>query len=290
MIDEKFHVSRFAIHAGPATERFSTIKSTSDGLLVSGMSRSFHPWPNGASSEGESTPPSLLTAMLPWEGRTRFHLASSGAKVEQSDEPDRGSFFVTPRSRAASQYTINTNQGIFDGLGQIDITNDIEARLTITPSDIAMTQGDFLLQPVLVDPGEYKALEFMPRSSITDEQTFMDWYQIDPEANNDGDPYPAAIEFFLGGDPLRSEFGLINFEYLPAEEEGEVDQVRYSFPRSKLAGNSLPGVFSSLDLNGFLPRTDYTIGSDPLDSTRDLIQLTLPAPEDRIFYRLGFGN
>jgi len=288
MVDDKLGVSRFVIHAGPASDFFNSIVATEDGLLVSGLSDSFHPWPNGASGEGQATPGSLITTMLPWEGRTRFHLASAGNPEGNvvGAEADRGSFFVTPRIRAVSQYSFNTLQ-LVSGGGN-NLTSDFSGSVIINVTDVPMTRGDFAFAPAFIDPEEYKAIEFMPRSLITDESTYLDWYQVGQAEDDDGDGLTSAMEFFLGTEPGVADFDVIGFEYLPADNEGGNAMVRYTMPRSLLASGILPTVLSSPDLEAFAPHTDFSAGTAPRDAKRETLTLDIPAPDASRFYRLKF--
>ncbi|MBB5352814.1 hypothetical protein HNR46_003062 [Haloferula luteola] len=281
MVSENLDVSRFVIHAGPSTDRFHEIEVTTDGLLVVGSSRSFHPWPSGAGGEDSVTPTALMVAMLPWEGRTRFHLASAGSSGD-----DAGTVFVFPRIRAVSQYTMATNQGHFAGLGLLNITESTSSRPVITPGAYAATHQDFSMWPNAIEPFEFKSLEFLPRSLITDRASFMEWYQMDGSFNGDGDAFPAGTEFFLGTDPGKPDFEVIGFERFLDDITGD-PWVRYRLPRSLMSGDEVPGVGSSHLLEAWEDRDDVSVFTEPRDSKTETLRLELPAPEPKAFYRLS---
>jgi hypothetical protein len=167
MISEKLDVSRFVIHAGPATDSFHDLTATPDGVFVAGVSQSFHRWPLGASDEGQGNPMSLIAMMLPWEGKSRFHPISAGAPRENTAglEPDRGSYFILPRVRAITQHTINTNQSLFAGLGQINLTDAATTSRPIVTEPFTTTSSDFLLTPVLYTPRNTKPSSSCPSPS-----------------------------------------------------------------------------------------------------------------------------
>ncbi|MCP5528588.1 MAG: PQQ-binding-like beta-propeller repeat protein [Verrucomicrobiales bacterium] len=290
MISEKLDVSRFVVHAGPATDSFQDIEPTEDGLFVTGFSGSFHPWPGGATAEGQQNPGSLLALMLPWEGRTRFHLASAGHPPDNVfGTPAQGSFFITPRVRAVSQFTSDTYETLFAGPGQINLTEDRALPLTILAEDYLMSPADFPLAPTFIEPAEFKSLEFLPRSLITDLASYLQWHQIDAEDDQDGDGLTAREEFFLGTNTSGLNTGAIAFDYLIDETTFE-PFVRYTLTRSKLAGNALPSVYSTAEPGhpeGFQFREEVSSSTEPFDDERDWLFLELPAPAPWQFYQLA---
>jgi hypothetical protein len=212
MVSENLDVSRLVIHAAPSTDSFDSIRATDNGLLVSGLSNSFHPWPNGASDEGQQTPLSLVTLMLPWEGSMRFHDASSGRQAPADEtEPKAGSFYMTPRVIATSQFTIETNQGLFQGPGLASVTESSSLSSVVLKESYTTNTSVLALSPVFFDPHEYKSLEFIPKSLITDYSTFLQYYQLDSTDNSDGDPFDAEAEFFLGTSPVAADWGVVEF-------------------------------------------------------------------------------
>jgi len=290
MLSEKLDVSRFVIHAGPATDSFNAMVPTPHGLFVAGQSGSFNPWPLGASGEGGNSPRSLLAVMLPWEGRARFHLASAGAQpADPGPDPVRGSYFVLPKVQAASQFTLNTNQSLFAGLGQINLTDDAAGAGAVIPEPFITTANTFPLTPVFIQPKAYHAFEFMSRSLITDLDSYLQWHQIDDTFDGDADGLPADAEFFLGTDSLKADFGVIHFDHLLDDRTGD-PFVRFTMPRSKLAAPRVPAVLANTELNGFIERGDFTSSTDPLDADREWLYLEGPALQIREFFRLDFAE
>lgn len=288
MLSEKLDVSRFVIHAGPATDAFETIEATANGLLVSGFSGSFHPWLS-TGNEGEGNPGSLWVAMLPWEGRMHFHQASAARRLPDfTPAPDAGSHFVTPRVRATSQFAGDTNQRLFAGLSQDNLTASGSDTRLIGAEDYTPTESTFSLAPTFFDPEEYKSLEFIPESLITDMDTYLQWWQIEPGDDGDGDGLEPEAEFFLGTSVRESDFGVFDFEYLTDETSGD-PFVRFTLTRSHLAAPALPAVRSNDDLlSDSGPRTDVDARTEPLDASRDRLILELPAPEPKQFFWLEF--
>jgi hypothetical protein len=288
MVNEKLDISRFVMHDGPASDEFRAIAATPDGIFVTGYSHSFHPWPSGASDEADASISSLLALMLPWEGRIRFHEASSGRQPEPGTySPRWGSYFVTPRARATSQFTIETNQSLFAGLAQGNLTNASSSAPLIVPEDYTTTAQSFSYAPQFFTPEEFKQLEFVPDSLITDLSSYLDYYQLPAGVDVDGDDLTTEMEFFLGTDLQSPEWGVIEFAYLIDEETSE-PIVQFTLPRSLLAGSSIPDVYSSIDLAGFDLRLDVAVYVEPVDAQTDRLFLELPAPVDKEFYRLSF--
>lgn len=279
MISEDLDVSRFVIHAGPATDSFHAIKPTANGLFVAGYSTSFHPWRTGAAAEGEGNPGSLLAMVLPWEGRTRFHLASAGRQPDDSTlTPSQGNFFVTPRVRAASQFTADSHQSLFGGLRGENLTDDRTRALTILAEAYTVSPSDYPLTPVFIEPAEYKSLEFMPRSLITDFSSHLNWHQIDATSDSDGDGLDAEAESFLGTDSGLLDEGVVRFDYLagPTPEESIV---RFTLPRARLAAPRVPQVQSGADPATLDLREDVNVIAEPLDAEREELKLEQPASD-----------
>ncbi|HKJ90189.1 MAG TPA: hypothetical protein VJ960_03590, partial [Oceanipulchritudo sp.] len=288
MVSEKLDVSRFTMHDGPATDVFRAIAATPDGLFVTGYSHSFHPWPRGASDEADASTSSLLALMLPWEGRIRFHEASAGRQPQPGAlSPKWGSYFVTPRVRATSQFTMETNQSLFAGLAQGNLTNASSSAPLIVPEDYTTSAQSFTYAPQFFTPAEFKQLEFVPDSLITDLSSYMDYYQVPRGIDVDGDDLTTEMEFFMGTNLLVPELGVIEFAYL-IDEETSAPIVQFSLPRSSFAGSSIPDVYSSIDLAGFDLRLDVSVYSEPIDARTDRLFLELPAPVDNEFYKLSF--
>ncbi|MEM9079471.1 MAG: hypothetical protein AAGC74_02130 [Verrucomicrobiota bacterium] len=293
MVSPNLDVSRFTLHAAPSTDSFHTIEASNKGLLISGYSTSFHPWPIGAGSEGTGTPGSLLTLRLPWEGRLLFHPSSAGRQFapNSSFTPDRGSYYAYPRVITTSQYAFSTNQSLFAGLGQINITENSSSSPTVLVTDVTMSTSSFVLTPVFTQPSEFINIQFMPESLITDFNSFLEFHQIDSDSDGDGDGIDAPREYFHGTSPYLPDNPLIDFAYL-IDEFTEEPFVRFTMPRSHLVGTSLPTVFSSpdLDILNFLPRSDLTTNTIPLDNNRDTLSIDLPADEVKQFFQLEFPN
>ena len=83
--------------------------------------------------------------------------------------------------------------------GQVfDLTADIAVMPTVLAEDYAATTNDYPLVPVFIEPEEYKALEFMPKSLITDRDTFLQWYQIDVGDDDDDIYRIRGVEVYNG--------------------------------------------------------------------------------------------
>ncbi|MDP0491195.1 MAG: hypothetical protein Q7Q71_09130 [Verrucomicrobiota bacterium JB023] len=295
MISPDLNVSRFVYHATPSSDSFHTIEATEKGLLISGYSTSFSPWPLGAGREGTTTSGSLLTLMLPWEGRMLFHPASAGRQLDSESAyplPDRGSYYAYPRVIATSQYSLATNQGTFAGLGQIDITENSAYSSTISVTDITMEANPVsFFTPTFIEPEEFKSIQFMPESLVTDFDSFLKWNQIEPDSDGDGDGITAPREYFHGTNPYQRDEVQIDFEHL-IDSETTSPFVRFTMPRSHLANGVLPDVFSGPDLNlgNYLLRSDVSSDTAPLDDDRDWLFLELPAEDAEQFFQLEFPD
>ena len=57
--DPQLNPGRFALHGGNARDSFDRLIITEDGPLLSGVSRSFHPWPGGSSGEDDFSSPAV---------------------------------------------------------------------------------------------------------------------------------------------------------------------------------------------------------------------------------------
>ena len=90
------------------------------------------------------------------------------------------------------------------------------------------------------------------------------------------------MEFFLGTDPSLGDVPPWDLRLV----EGDPRTVEITLPRSKLAADLTPTVWSGADLERLDPRDDVTVESEPLDRERDLLRLTLPALEESQFYRV----
>jgi hypothetical protein len=289
MISENLDVSRFVIHAGPSSEALTSIEATPHGLLATGISNSFHPWPSGASDQRDVTPGSLLVMMLPWEGRIRFHEGSAGRQQPiTGPEPKGGSYFVTPRIRAASQFTIETNQSLFPGITQDNLTQfGSDGRMAETRSFGLVENEVFILLPTFFDPFDYKSLEFVPESLITDLGSYLQYWQLEGGQDPDGDRLTTEMEFYLGTSERFPDFGVIHFEVGPDPVSGDL-LARFTFPRALIAAPALPEVRSGRSLLQFDRRDDVTASSEHLDAHRETITLELPAPSEKEFYHLVF--
>ena len=289
MISENLDVSRFVIHAGPSHDSLNSIEATPHGLLVTGISNSFHPWPSGASDQRDVTPGSLLVMMLPWEGRIRFHEGSAGRQLPVTGpEPKSGSYFVTPRVRAASQFTIETNQSLFPAINQDNLTQfGSDARMVETASFDLEENEIFLLRPTFFDPYEYKSLEFVPESLITDLGSYLQYWQLEGGQDPDGDHLTTEMEFYLGTSGRIPDFGIIGFDVVPDPASGDL-QAQFTFPRALMAAPALPEVRSGNDLSQFDWRDDVSASFAPLDADRESVTLELPVLSEKEFYKLAF--
>jgi len=288
MISEDLDVSRFVIHAGTSTDFLNSIETTPHGLFVTGYSRSFHPWPFGASGEADLTRGSLLAMMLPWEGRIRFHDISAGRQEPANAlNPSSGSYFMTPRVRATSQFTIETNQSLYPGLAQDNLTlSASDSRLALA-TPFTPVENPLSYNPTFIDPFEFKSLEFLPESLITDLASYLQWWQVEGGEDGDADGLTTEMEFYLGTSGLIPDFGVIDFDTFIDADSGELN-ARFTFPRSFIAAPALPVVRAGNDLIQFDPREDVNAFAAPLDSRREEITLELPILGDREFYRLHF--
>ena len=227
--------------------------------------------------------------MLPWEGRIRFHEGSAGRQRPLTGpEPKSGSYFMTPRIRAASQFTVETNQSLFPGLNRGNLTQFGSAARMVETRSFDLEESAFLsLNPTFFDPYEYKSLEFVPESLITDLGSYLEYWQLEGGQDPDGDQLTTEMEFYLGTRELSPDFGVIDFEVVPDPLSGDL-QARFTFPRALIAGPALPEVKSGHNLLQYDPRDDVTASSAPLDATRETITLELPALTGKEFYRLAF--
>lgn len=114
--------------------------------------------------------------------------------------PLAGAFFIYPRVVAGSLTgSFDINQPDYDiyGRGEAYIQGASQAVITtaLTPQKNQLTLG-FADSPVL----EIKALEQMPKSLITDEESFLAWHQMEANEGSDGDGRDARQEFLTGTD------------------------------------------------------------------------------------------
>lgn len=288
--DRNFNVDRYAVHAGPGTEGFRSLLPTENGLLVTGTSKSFHPWPGGASETSVVAPGSLLVAMLPWENKINFHNASAGKKTvaDRVGDVAAGSYFITPRVLSARQHTQETNQGLFAGLGQANVASNRNRRASVMVSDLVVSdRSTFIISQSFGELEEFKALEFVPESLITNRETWKRWWQVDGSNDQDGDGLDADAEFFLGTSPGVKDVATFTFEYL-YDDATEENFVRFTMPRAKLASPELPGVYSDEAFEFTSLRDDVMSDVESLDTERDTVILELPATEAKQFYQLVF--
>ncbi|NCF93408.1 MAG: hypothetical protein GWQ05_21000 [Verrucomicrobiaceae bacterium] len=273
---------RFALHGGNARDSFDRLIITEDGPLLSGVSRSFHPWPGGSSGEDDFSSPAVhWLVKLPWEGRLDFHQVSNAAQSVEGFLG--GSYYVY--SRVVSGLLsgdLDINQPVYDSHGRGDgRLSDANSMMLVEDKVPVATTSTMTFSSADVD--EVKALDYQPKSLITNQQTYFDWYQLNADDDTDADEMSAELEFFFGTDPTQLEANSLDHRLI----EGETMEVEIRMTRSKLAEDVTPSVLSSVDLIRRFPRNDVTLEIEPFDSERDLLILKLPAPEDRQFYEVS---
>ena len=285
--DPKLNPGRYAIHGGLGRDGLKRMLVTPDGPLCLGASKSFHPWPQGAADEEAATPWASWLLKLPWEGRIDFHNLSSASQPSAATTPLAGSFFVYPRVMSA-QLTggFDINQPSEDSYGRSD-ARIIGVSRTLTASTISATASSLTTAFIPAGIAEIKALEYIPPSLVTDQASYLAWHQLNGDEDSDGDGLDTAAEFFLGTNPLLRGTFPLTFELLPAEPApGPGRRARFTLPRAKLAGAELPDIYDSDLTTGWFLRQDVTVNVSPLNTTQDLLEMLLPAPEDSRFYQV----
>ncbi len=280
--DPQLNPGRFALHGGNARDSFDRLIIMEDGPLLSGVSRSFHPWPGGSSGEDDFSSPAVhWLVKLPWEGRLDFHQVSNAAQSVEGFLG--GSYYVY--SRVVSGLLsgdLDINQPVYDSHGRGDgRLSDANSMMLVEDKVPVATTSTMTFSSADVD--EVKALDYQPKSLITNQQTYFDWYQLNADDDTDADEMSAELEFFFGTDPTQLEANSLDHRLI----EGETMEVEIRMTRSKLAEDVTPSVLSSVDLIRGFPRNDVTLEIEPFDSERDLLILKLPAPEDRQFYEVS---
>ncbi|MBD5779579.1 hypothetical protein IEN85_08735 [Pelagicoccus sp. NFK12] len=276
-------VSRFAIHAGPALDDITALADGTDGLIAFGTSKSFLPWPNGGASEAAPGDAHRLLMKLPWEGVTRFHSLSAGAHPEPTDDPPvQGTYYAQRVAIAGSDtdYLSVAQDTLAPG---DDDTRTPGSPLGFTATDATLEESNPALAPSFQERLAYVALEAVPTNAIQDTDDFLAWNQINPESNDDDDPWNAAIEAFFGTDPFSFDApGIQSFATLSSKNS----TLTLVFPRAKIASDETLQLEVSTNLIDWTRVESHSQSESPLDDEADLITYTFDLPENTAFFRL----
>lgn len=277
-------VSRFAIHAGPALDDITALADGTDGLIAFGTSRSFLPWPNGGASEAAPGDAHRLLMKLPWEGVTRFHSLSAGAHPDPTDDPPVQGTYYAQRIAIAGSDTDYLSVAQDTPQPGDDDTRTPGSPLGFTATDATLVESTPALAPSFQERLAYVALEAVPTDTIQNTDDFLAWNQIDPESNDDGDPWNAAIEAFFGTDPFSFDApGIQSFATLSSKNS----TLTLVFPRAKIASDETLQLEVSTNLIDWTRVESHSQSESPLDDEADLITYTFDLPGNTAFFRLA---
>ncbi|MDQ8200371.1 hypothetical protein QEH56_19560 [Pelagicoccus enzymogenes] len=277
-------VSRFAIHAGPALDDITALADGTDGLIAFGTSKSFLPWPNGGASEAAPGDAHRLLMKLPWEGVTRFHSLSAGSHPEPTDNPPAQGTYYAQRVAIAGSDTDYLSVAQDTPQPGDDDTRTPGSPLGFTATDATLVESTPALAPSFQERLAYVALEAVPTDAIQDTDDFLAWNQIDPDSNDDNDPWNAALEAFFGTDPFSFDApGIQSFATLSSKNS----TLTLVFPRAKIASDETLQLEVSTNLIDWTRVESHSQSESPLDDEADLITYTFDLPENTAFFRLA---
>ena len=125
-------------------------------------------------------------------------------------------------------------------------------------------------------------MEFAPESVAEDLPGLLDWLQVEPADDRDGDGRGADDELFFGTDPFTADevdLGIL--------DDGVSTTVTVS--RSLLAGGEVPALWRSEDLIDWVLVEDASVWTDPLGGDLEQVKLevTLDPRPERQFFQVG---
>ncbi|MDZ8119427.1 hypothetical protein [Pontiella agarivorans] len=282
----KLGVTRFAIHAGPHYDQIGALGDGGDGLIAVGTTRSFLPWPYGAEDQTDNTPDARLVMKIPWEGLMRFHESTPGAQPDPDGSvPDAGTYFVFPATYPGSILSTFSHAVPAPDPEDPDELVYFDT-LPLIVTNLTLTAETPLAAPVFVTPIAHHALESVPAETIDSYADYLDWYQLDPDGDLDGDGLCGASEFFFGTDPFSADAADAALTIEP-DAQGIT---ALTFQRALLAAAEgwEAQLEASPDLETWFSLTNAVYAAEPLTSDLEkLIYSPFYVPgEDRRFYRL----